>query len=340
MTEATASTIPSLLPWLPQEDIKEMSSREALLSKGFLRAQPEKWFPGLASRWLSLSHLCLSDFRLVGVQPTLEVPPSSLTSFFGTVDGEAITLSLDPDTVQIILDVLVPEARSPARKVTLEYVARRLFSSLAESWSGPVTSIFRFSPTPPSSFDGFASIRLQFSLNGRPGSWWITLGSHTVTTLDGLWRRQVQSTSKGPQEGGRVHFEIAQLAVPPTLLEEYLQSGTVIDLETRLTDKITLRVGPRPWAMARLVTVENTWAFEILPGAPAVTHPPAGTTRLSIEFEPLSLRGSALAELSQSGAVLTTDRPVNDRVLLAIDNQVIKGAVLQSYEGRFAITVD
>ena len=75
------------------------------------------------------------------------------------------------------------------------------------------------------------------------------------------------------------------------------------------------------------------------PGALSTPAVPEGTTRLSVSLGNLTVDAAMMAELSQSGAVLTTSIPVQERVVLIINDDKVGEARLCVYEGRFAIEV-
>ena len=164
--------------------------------------------------------------------------------------------------------------------------------------------------------------------------------SKMVETLDGLWRRQVQSTAARAAAGPvQARLEVAQLGVPPQMLAEYLKQGTVIDLEVRASDTLTVRVGGKAWMPGRMVNVDGFFGCEVAPGAIAGPAVPEGTTRLSVELGSVGLEGVQLPEFGQAGAVLLSQTAVSENVSLVINQETVGKARLCVYEGRFAIEV-
>jgi flagellar motor switch protein FliM len=134
-------------------------------------------------------------------------------------------------------------------------------------------------------------------------------------------------------------MELAQLGVPPQMLSEYLTKGTVIDLETRVSDALTLRVGHKPFMPARMVDVGGKFACQTLQGIATNITIPEGTSRLSIELAAIPVEPSLIAELAQVGAVVTTDKPIGDAVILSINQERVAEARLCVYQGRYAVEV-
>jgi flagellar motor switch/type III secretory pathway protein FliN len=123
------------------------------------------------------------------------------------------------------------------------------------------------------------------------------------------------------------------------MLSEYLSKGTVIDLEERVGDLITLRVGHKPFMPARMVEVEGRLACQTISGAATNIVSPEGTSRLSIELASIASDGALLAELAQVGAIATTDVAPGSNVTLSINQERVGEAKLCIYQGRHAVEV-
>ncbi len=326
--------------WDPRRSLRRMEVHEERLSRGFLRCRPEKWFPGFASQWLPLAHALGWETRIAEVRPVAYAPRGCDTNFVGRVDGELLLISLDHEACREIADEVVPGALRVAEGVVLEYFARRFLVSLATSWSGPESSAVNFeAEIDPSDVVVAGAVKVSFAINTSQCTVWVGLRENWVERLDGLWRRQVRSSARTPNAPAVVHLEIAQLAVPPQMLADYLKRGTVIDLEVRASDTVTLRLGSKPWMPARLVDVGGMFGCEIAPGALSTPALAEGTTRLSVVLGSAALEPSELAELAQAGAVHTTKIPTSEKVILVINEDKVAEGRLCVYEGRFAIEV-
>lgn len=340
MAGDSGSGTSTILAWDPARYLKKVDPFEASLSRGFLRSHPERWFPGWSAHWLTLAHSLGCEFSMVDVKPVVSVTAEDKGGWAATVDGDPLVVLVDKESEDILVEAVVPDAVGGAREVVAEYLVRRFLSTLTTQWSGPESSQVRFiGKIDPASIGKGAGIRLVTLINGRQCVIWIQLGHAFLERLDGLWRRQIHSTSKIPSGQGAVHLEIAQLAVPPALLVDYMKSGTVIDLEVGMTDTIILRHGSRPWLAARICAVDGRLGFEVLPTLPAAAGLPPGTTRVFIEFGQVPADPGLLAEIAQAGAVYDTGFPLSDQVEMVINNERVASGTLCSYEGRFAISV-
>lgn len=326
--------------WEPHRFVRRVDSAEAALSRGFLRSHPEKWFPGFGSHWLPLMHALGCEARISEVKPSMHRIIGDESVYAGTIDGEPVLLSVDAESARNIAEEIVPKARGRAADVVLEYMLRRLLASLAISWSGPQSSKVTFAGlVDPAVAKVAASVKISFVINTVTSTVRIGLGMHMAEQLDRLWRRQVHSSTRAVVDQAVMRLEIAQLAVPPQMLSDYLTQGTVIDLEVKASDSLLVRYGSKPWMPGRMVDVDGKFACEIVSGVPSASTVPEGTTRLSVEIASMQLDGALLAELAQPGAILTTDTPVGETVKLVINDDKVGEARLCVYEGRFAIEV-
>jgi len=330
-----------LTPWEPQRVIRKIDPQEVRYSRGFARSRPEKWFPGFAAHWLPLAHSLGVELKVTEVRPVISVPRNFSAGFAGTVDDEPVAVFTDDESLETILEAVSPGIAQKATDVVAEYMARRFLGSLAISWSGPEGSVVRFNTEiKPEEVSVAGAVKLSISLNGTQASVWLMMGRLLVDRLDGLWRRQVRSTAKIPPNSVDLRLEIAQLAVPPSTLADYMRSGSIIDLEVPASDVITLRHTNKGWLPARLCSVNGHLGFEIIAGPVPSQTLPEGTTRLSIELGYVQFDGSLLAEMAQVGALWDTGMPLTDRVSLSISNEKVSEATLCVYEGRFAMSVD
>lgn len=326
--------------WEPQRALRRAQPSDAQFSRGFLRCRPEKWFPGFATHWLPVLHALGVEAKISEIRPMLAKPPMSDVAYVGTVAGEQMVIAMEGGDAEILTDELVPGAGSRAATIVLEYFMRRFVGSLGLSWSGPEATTVTFSrDVDVSMVPVVGSIRISCTVNTVPLTLWVGLGARMVETLDGLWRRQVQLLSKVAAGRSVVRLEVAQLGVPPQMLSEYLNKGTVIDLEVKASESITIKVGAKPWMPARILDVGGKLGCEMTPGALTVPQIAEGATQLSVEFGSFEVDAAQLAELSQGGSILTTALPVSGLVDLVINQEKVAEARLCVYEGRFAIEV-
>jgi hypothetical protein len=327
-----------LASWEPERHLRSVSTGDVKLSRGFLRARPERWFPSMSSQWAPLAHALGIELRLVEVKTASRMPEGVFEAYYGLIDEEPCVLRIDQSSIQNLMESIGPGAPAKTTRFVVEYAMRRLLVTLGSSWTGPQAATIRFTPDAPPC-DDLGVIKLSLMLNDAPVTIWLSLGNVAVEKLDTLWRKQVQSAARQPQ-AGVLHIEVAQLAVPPSMLVDYLAPGAPIDLEVLVSDSATLRLGGKPWLPVRLLNINGNLGVEVIAGpVQTPTSVPEGTTRMSIEIGQFKANAPEVAELGQVGAILDTKAPLSNQVQLVINEEKVGDATLCVYEGRFAVTV-
>jgi len=326
--------------WDPRVHLREVDPQAAHYSRGFLKARPELWFPGFAAAWLPLTHSLGAEVRVLEVKPQLSWPKQGSYTFTAAVDDEPLLIRLERESARVLLEALLPGTGFRAAEVFLEYLARRLVSTIGTTWTGPPSSSIRFESEPDdSNVRSIAAIKLKLQISGQVCVVWFILGQFLVDKLDALWQRQERAAQRSAVDGGMVSIELGQLAVPPNMLVDYTRSGAMIDLEVPISDVIAVRLPDGAKLSARLVTLGGTFGIEALAGHVPNAPLPAGTTRLVVEFGAIALDAGQIADLSNAGALIDTAIALSPLVRLTINGQVVKEASLCTYENRFAVNV-
>jgi len=329
----------ALTVWDPVRSLCSVAAEQVRYSRGFLRCRPEKWFPGFAMQWLPLMHSLGIELKFCEIKPLIQTPGQAF-GFAGTVDGEPLGMVLDEDSVEILLEAVAPAARSKIRRVVLEYLARRLLTSLAISWSGPESSTVQFdTELDVQQIRASGAVKMVLSANGQQAMVWLMLGPVLVDKLDGLWRRQLHATSRQSHEAVDVHLEFAHLTVPPALLATYLKPGTTVDLEVPVSDAVLMVSASRPLMTGRLLRCGDYFAIESSNDPLPVFQWPIGTTRLAVELGQMHWEGTLVREMSQPGAMCDTGIQIGDRVSMTINGEQVAEAVLRTYQGRLVVSV-
>jgi hypothetical protein len=333
-----------LLPWSPENLLREVGEREVRASLGFLRCFPERWVPGLESEWGTFIHSFAVQLRVLKVRPLLELIALPGRSFHGSVDGAHLFIVFDNDAERNIVSALA-SGMFQGESVLVDYLSRRFFTSIVSSWSGPTPKQARFFGETHPDFvneklqEGGGVVRIELLINERPVGVSVVLDNTLFKQLDGIWRRQLRSTTNLEKGSYNVKIEVAQLAVQPALLADYTRSETSIDLEVPVTDLVTLKVGDKPWLIARMLRCENRLVFESVSAQILPRELPPGTTRVTVELPMISITDHDLVEFGQIGAMLLTEVPLENMVTLSINSEQVASAELGIYEGRLAVSI-
>ena len=335
-----------LIPWSPESMLKSLSSDEARYSRGFLSAHPSVWFPNLAEFWRPLFHSLSADVLLRGFEKGFELPTALARTTVIEADGEPATIGMDRDTFEILAREIVPGCRAAAADVMVEYIERRLLSTLEKSWVGAEPLRLHYLAYDRRRKGTTAGVLgLMLEISGMPCTIWVAVGQRILERLDAEWRMMLLQRQKAKSKSliaDQIHsisVELIELAVPPAMLIDYMRSGTIIDLEIPVSDRVQIRVDDELWGEGQLCQFNGTFAVELAQTeVPARTFPEA-TTRVRIEIASTELDGQGLIEHSQQSAILITDTAIGARAALIISGEHVGDAVVGELDGRFALRV-
>lgn len=330
-----------VLPWNPQVRLSRVNTDTVSLSRGFLRCKPERWFPGFGAKWLNLAHAASVEVKLLDARPILrEFEFNFETIFSAEADGQALYVGLDRESATILGTAVCSDGMPLARTLTVEYLIRRLISSLAQAWSGPQFTAVKFvGPLHEAVPQVIGAIRISLDINSKHCDVWVLLSAGLISRLDELWRRQIHSSTPPPSEDWMVRIELGRLTISPETVPDYLRPGTIIDLEIAESDIAMLRVGERAWLTVKLFNNDGQLAFEVLPTMLASSVSLPSATQLAVELGAIKIKGEAISELAQIGAMWRTDLKLGTKVNLTVGGEVLGQGELGTFDGRFAVTV-
>lgn len=334
-----------LLPWNASAVLDPLDVNHVRLSKGFLRAQPLKWFPAFATYWLPLFHSLGIEGRLVSLHVGLEFPDGLERIVPLEIDGEPAVLGMDFKSQAAITQAVVVNASQESASLTQEYIERRLISTISMSWLGKSPLLCYYSPPDVSdSIEITGSVCMTVEVGDQPCTLWFGFGSRIVERLDALWREQFVKSRTGAEEvefGDVVSVSVvlAELAVPPALLIDYMRAGTIIDLEVPATERVSVYVDGKLWVEGRLCQFNDRFAVEVLDLNPPEREIPEDSTRVQVEVATAELDPAAIIEHEQAGAVLLTRTRVDSPVSMRISGENIASAVVGQIDGQFALNV-
>lgn len=311
-------------------------------SRGFLRAGLAGFFPGLETRWLPLAHSFAHTLRVVGVTPMLSPDTSGQKLYLGSFEDELFAVGVEKQAYLSLAEVFASGATEAGAATIIEYLARRFIASLAMTFSASESfSCFFESEAEPSQLSPVASVELRVTANEIEIPLTIFAGERLVQVLDGMWRRHVRSQRRsGFEERQNITFELAQLAVAPEEITEYIRVGSVVDCEANLSGNLLLRLAGKEWKRGRLAVYKNGLAAEVL-GEIVGPLPqlPTGTSRLSINIAQKTATSDDLAEMSQDGAYVGIREVIGSELILTIHDSQVALAEALEFEGRLAYRV-
>lgn len=332
--------------WEPSAELPSVSASEARYSRGFLLRNPMTFFAGLAELWLPLSRTLGLDCKLLSCEARFEAPEKVTRVFSFEANDERNYFSFLDNSEELLAASVVPQIEQVGAEMVLEYLERRLLSSLSLCWrGGEELHCVYGGQSAPETMSGSAFVYLQYSIGGSPLSVCFGVGSKLLDTIDRSVRmnlvREAQQLD-GHVVSDQLHsisIEIAELAVPPAMLIDYIRSGTVVDLQVPKSNKVLLRVDGELWAEGTLGIFDDSYAVTITSTNPTEQSFADGTTKVRVELAQAELDDSGLITHQQVGAVLLCDSPARPQASLIISGENVARAVVGTIAEGFAVEV-
>lgn len=344
--ENSGESRPKLERWEPEKQVRRVYVEEARLSRGLFAADPVVWFSQLGDHWKALFHSLGLEVAFEGTRKSLELPADLVNLSRCEFDGEAAVMGYATDSAAIVAEAVVPGLAPEIQPVIIEYISRRLLATLAKSWGGPETLSCNFAGEFQSDFPEIsAAIGLDLQVSSEPCSIWFGLGPRAAGKLDRAWKMLLIESNISPGENVhsdhvyRVSVELAELAVPPAMLIDYMRSGMIIDLEVPVSDHVRILVDDELWAEGELCQFKGTAAVQITDTQPTPQVFPESTTRVRVEIAQTELDRESLLEQGQRGAILVCDGPLSNSASLIISGENVASALVGTINGQFAIKI-
>jgi hypothetical protein len=321
--------------------LPEIQPDAAKLSAGFLRCRPEKWLPAFSSHWLPFWHSLGIEAKIIEIKTLLKAAKNVQKGFYGVVDDERVAVCVDEDSEQAILSAVSPGAAKNAESLLLEYLARRFFSSMAQSWSAAENAKVQFrTEIRTHSFNESGAVKIAFSLNNSVCNVWLLLGEGLVQKLDGLWRRQLNVPSKEEtSEMHRASIELFGIELFQNELEAQLKPGHFIGFSGSKIELVTLIINGKPYLPAKLSKVDEKIALQTASSNIEGTYDNSSKVRLSVKYPEFRISASALNEASQISSVFTTDIDSQSPVELYVQDKKVAEGRLAYFLGNLGVLI-
>ena len=340
----------SIEPWSLIEKLPEKTAAHLQFSRGFLRGQATQWFPNLASQWLPLFHLLGLETvtgvkispKLVFATPRLDFPSSLSRLTVIEVDGEWALFGFDDHALDNLSGLIAPALPEISGDIFLEYLERRLCSTLQAAWADDEPLLVQYLPqTASEDVDIIGALQVRLQFGEVMFDVWFGCGSRLTERLDYFSRKRLPTTH-GDDLGDQVRtisVELAELWVPPALLIDYMRSGTTIDLERPSTPEVRLLLDGVVWASGTLCICEETLAVEIQDLNIASSDVIEGSTRVSVVLSTTQVDLPLLREYEQPGALLSLDMESQTSAQIVIGGETVASAEIGEVDGRLAVQV-
>lgn len=342
LSQALAHGIPL---WEPERRLAQISQEEVRFSRGFLRCNPVTFVEGFAECWLPLLLSLETEVSFAGCDASLGSPKETAFQSYALVDDELVTIGFCQSTVEVITAHILPNLGQQTNEVLLEYMARRFVGCLKRSLTAERLSALRFvSHLPRGADEPIACVSLRFSVGGRNCEVVLGVGNRVVEAIDAAWRAHItrQTITRGIQYSDQLHtvsIELAELAVEPAVLIDYVRSGTVIHLETPVSAPVLIRLNEVPWFWGVLTVFRGCFAVKVDTPADKQSSIDDSKTRVRVELARFQLDQEGVLENQQVGAILATRVAASATANLIIGGEQVARASINESDGLFSLTV-
>ena len=326
--------------WTPESELEEVSAKEIIYSKGFLQSNPTSLFPSFSSFWNDFIENYAIDMSIVDIKKSLSIPNNLGYVYKGTIDKENIYVGYEADDFAYLGNILIPAGNEKVIEIAMEYLTRRFLASLSFSWTASENSVIYFDGKTTQTPEAEATIILSLKVLGTRVNIYVMCPYSIINTIDKLWRGQIQASSKYRDIAEiSLDIQIAELAVSPNMLNDYLSRGARVGLEKIVNDNVYIVKDNKKFLKGRLVRSSGRFVVEILGRAQELSEPPQGMVDISISLGSVVVPGYVISELSQNNALWDTGIELSNEVEIYVDNKFSATAMLASYDKQFAIEV-
>ncbi|NBW39740.1 hypothetical protein EBR25_01920 [bacterium] len=327
--------------WDPLTELSAVSAEDIRFSRGFLRSQPEVWFPGFTAHWLPLFHTFDIHHEKCGTTPLIDLDAGEGVAFHGSLDGETVSLFIPRSLSECITRTQAPAASLTAKHLMIEYFARRFMTSLASSWSANEGGVFRFqSDVSAPSEACVGGVRLDFRLNGEELSLVIGISQGLMDRLDQLWITQILKGIPSAEERARVRVVFGSTAFLPSEVGDSLVPGKTLPINFGGSDSVVLLMDEQPWLEGSLFTHDDQLVFQARGEANEGIANADGMTSVTFELEEIELSKAESALLSQPGALhKLASSAKQPKIHISVAHKKVGHGILVAYESQLFVKV-
>jgi hypothetical protein len=340
-----ANKLGDILPWQPKEALALIEPKQLRYSGGFLAAQPNLWFSELRQNWSKFADHLGKSLDVKGVQTIAELPDNLSHYYTISINSEPAVIGIKADDVSTLVGLLQDSPPALAGEIFLEYLVRRFVSSLQKSWNQKDSALncyyVQSGRVPSLVVDGAIHIEVMLGHDLLPI--WIGLSPVTVDKIDHIWKqKQAPETLDVASEGQEIvaiEVNLVELAVPPSLLIDYLRTGAVIDLAVPISSNVLLRVEGIGKVLGELVRFGENYAIKIVGEVEEEASLPPGTTRLGVEIANIKIARARFLDILKSKGCFQTAEAVTNNVSLKIGDEEVAQGVVAVLDRRFVLKV-
>jgi len=327
--------------WNASNFLERVDSFSVNYSKGFLQADIASYFKGIEQYWSSFFKLTAHPVEDFKIQQKIGFETSLFWQSLIEIDGKYGCIGIDQRSFDVLSKSVGDPSSFQGADIVIEYLARRLASTLEKTWVEDYTTPFLFLSKRPSQEESFVStVLITFKLSGEEVTIHFGLDSLVTDSLDSISKKQHMIKDTGSSNDlVSVSIELVENAVEPAKLIDYLRAQALIDLETDISSKVILRVDSAFWAKGSLKLCKDSYVVEIDGFNDEPKSFREGATRMRVELSRLEMSKKELSLCRNIGSKMFVDSKVGDPVFILISGEHVASATLGSIDNTFALKV-
>jgi hypothetical protein len=329
--------------WQPEKVLPYLEPSEARYGSGFFCIDPIALVPTIASQWIPLAHTLGIEATLLECQAVASMP-SGLTSISKLeIDGEVAYLGFEGEAEKVIADAVLGEYDKLTASLLLEYLERRFVTSLTRAWAGETPLTFAYvGGEVGTKTEVAAAIRIVFEVQSQNVTFYLGLGTRIVSEIDRFCREKLKSEHHVPKafasrNGVLLSILLGDISVQTAELIDCLREGSLLSLESTLSDKVMITLEGEIWAEGVLRQYNGRYAVILVNFTPKAKRFSQSTTKIEIEVAQIQIERSALEENAHFGGVILTDSALGSIVSIIISGEHVADAVACELHGRATV---
>ena len=328
-----------LSKWEPRNLLEEPSPHEIYYSQGLLRIDYTKWFSDLASDWLPLFHALGTTVSSVSCSTHFEFPSDLVRVTPLEINGEIAVIGLSEVAENKLVSQVTELGDEISSDILLEYLERRLTSTLSTSWSGPgELKCLNISPDAAEAVEVVSCVCISFEIEGSSAEVWLGIGPKLTEFLDTSWKKRTAAITF--LEGlNQISFRLAKLKVSPSQLIDYIRAGSVIDTEHVVGGEVEILLNRKLLAKGTLCQSEGRFAVKIESLVEESDDSNESFTSLELEIAGLEFDGATAVPGVQEGSYLISNTAVSNTALMLVSGETVAKATIGQLNGTYALHV-
>ncbi|MCB0360380.1 MAG: hypothetical protein KDD44_12115, partial [Bdellovibrionales bacterium] len=223
--------------WDLTQEIPELDVYDVRYSRGFLRAPFDAWFGDVRADWQPLAERLGIELENFSLRRGFVFPENVGRVVPVEFGGEIGVIGLEDASANALLRVFGSGVDESAEDLLLEYLERRLLSTLSAVWRSDTQFTTSYlAPDEVESVEIVGVLTVHCTFGGNPLSVHFGLGPRMLEFFDLRHRRefvasQLLDSDALDSETVELSVELVELNVEPAMLVDYMRSGTAISLD-------------------------------------------------------------------------------------------------------------